>query len=450
MSPLTNAIKSTNVRWHVFFTLFALCTVNYVDRAVLSICMPDIQSDLSLDPAIVGLVLSAFFWGYAAMQIPVGWLLDKFHADKLIICSGILWGIFQIITGAFAASAKMFMALRVMLGISEAPIYPGGTKMQSIWLTSKERGRGSALMDTGAALGNAIGGPIVILFMGWFGGWRGALIGAGIFTLCIVLGGSRFLKGTPDTNPYINETERNYLKNELEKEYHSEAIKEGKVEKVSWTKYLTSRNFWCMIIGFFALDSYWFGLMTWGPNYLAQAQGLDIKAIGGAVLMIFGVGVVVELIGGVVTDKWRASGASLNKVLKTIMCTMAAGMAISMYFLSRADSITSALVWLTLGVSFERWCGMLFFVIPPTISQKNHVGTVAGSMNFAGNMGGVLIPIIIGFIVSMTGSYFVALMMFVGFGVAIIITTLLLDFDNKVGSDIQAQSVAGVTAKQTE
>src|ERR1039458_714994 len=122
--------KPTNVRWGVFFALFVLCSINYVDRAVLSLCMPAIQKDLHLDPALVGVILSAFFWGYASMQIPAGWLTDRFRTDKLIIISAILWGVFQIISG-FAATTRVFMFLRVLLGMSESTIYPGGTRINS-------------------------------------------------------------------------------------------------------------------------------------------------------------------------------------------------------------------------------------------------------------------------------------------------------------------------------
>lgn len=429
------SMKPTNVRWGVFFTLLVLCTINYVDRAVLSICMPAIQKDLSLDPAIVGVILSSFFWGYAAMQIPVGWLLDRFRPDKLIVLSAALWGVFQMLTG-FVSSSKMFMFLRVLLGISESPIYPGGTKLQSVWLTSKERARGSSLMDSGAALGNAVGGPLVILFMAWFGGWRGALIGAGVITLLIALGSWRFIQGNPDTNPRVNQLERDYIKNTLAEEYEMAKNADGSLlRKVGFTDYLTSTNFWLMLIGFFAIDAYWFGIMTWGPNFLAKTQNLDIKAIGGSVLIIFGTGAVVELIGGWVTDKWRQTG-DINTVMRTLLGVLAIGMAVSMYFLSKATTLTEAIAWLTIGVSFERWAGMLFFVIPPAISQREHVGTVAGCMNFVGNLAGVLTPIIIGFILSLTGSFDGALMMFVGFGIMILISAVFLDFSKKVGSDL--------------
>jgi ACS family D-galactonate transporter-like MFS transporter len=425
-------MKPSNVRWSVFFTLLMLCTINYVDRAVLSICMPAIQKDLHLNPAIVGVILSAFFWGYATMQIPVGWLLDRFRPGRLIVISGFLWGVFQILTG-FVSGSRFLIFLRVLLGISEAPIYPGGMKLQSVWLTSKERGRGSSLMDSGAALGNAVGGPLVILFSAWLGGWRGALIGAGLVTMVISGLSWRYLKGSPDTNPRVNSAERDYIKNALAQEYEAVKTATGAAApNVGLKDYLASRNFWCMIIGFYALDAYWFGVMTWGPNYLAATHNLNIKSIGGSVLLIFGVGAIAELIGGVITDKWRQSGTNINVVMRTLMSVLAIGMAVSMYFLMKSTSLTSALTWLTIAISFERWCGMLFFVIPPAISQRNHVGIIGGAMNFSGNVGGAMTPICVGLIVAATGSYDGALMMFIGFGVMIVVCTLLLDFSKKV------------------
>ena len=82
----------TRVRWMVFSSLFALCTVNYIDRAVISICMPAIEEELHFGPELVGVILSAFFWGYTVMQIPSGWVADRFGPGKTILGSGLLWG----------------------------------------------------------------------------------------------------------------------------------------------------------------------------------------------------------------------------------------------------------------------------------------------------------------------------------------------------------------------
>ena len=81
--------KPTKVRWMVFGSLLALCTVNYIDRAVISICMPSIEADLHFGPALVGVILSAFFWGYTLMQIPSGWIADRKGPAKTILGSWI-------------------------------------------------------------------------------------------------------------------------------------------------------------------------------------------------------------------------------------------------------------------------------------------------------------------------------------------------------------------------
>lgn len=424
--------RPTRVRWTIFLVLLVLCTINYVDRAVISICMPSIQSDLKLDPALVGVILSAFFWGYAVMQIPAGWLADRFPAAKILSISAFFWGVFQILTGILS-SGSLLMAVRALLGVAESPMYPASTKMQAIWLTSKERSRGVAVFDSGAAAGIALGGPIVVLFVAWFGGWRGALIGAGLLTLAFSLVAYRFIKGDPDTNPRLNAAERDYLKRALSAEYEGKAARpQG---SVGVKAYLGNVNFWLMCIGYYCVGSFWFGIMTWGPNYLAATQHLDIKTIGGAVFLIYGVGVVVEIVGGYFTDLWRQHGGDINTVMRTLLCVQGLGMAAGMYMVTTTSSVAGALTWLTIAVAFERLAGCLYWTIPPAIAQRKDVGIVAGCMNLAGNCAGVITPILIGVVVSATGSYHIVLMLFMGFGVAISVASLLLNYAHKIGSE---------------
>lgn len=425
------AQKPTGVRWSIFLALLVMCTITNVDRAVISICMPAIQRDLKLDPAIVGVIFSAFFWGYVSMQIPMGWLADRLRADKLVVAATGFWGVLEIITGMISARS-LFMLLRVLVGIAEAPMYPVSTKMQSIWLTSKERGRGVSIFDSGAAMGNAIGGPLVLLFLAWFGGWRGALIGTGLVTIAVAWGASFILRGTPDTNPRVNEAERQYIKQALVEEYENQKTVGG--EPVGAKLYLSNRNFWLMCAGYYCVGGFWFGIMTWGPSYLSSAQHLDIKQIGGAVFIIYGIGVLVEITGGYLSDFWRKKGANINTVMRTLLFIQGLGMASGMYYVSRSTSATSALIGLIVGASFERVAGCLYWSVPSAIAQRKDVGIVAGCMNTVGNLAGVITPILIGVIVSKTSSYHLALMMFVGFGIAISVFSLLLDYGKKIGS----------------
>ncbi|MGG3799659.1 MFS transporter [Metabacillus fastidiosus] len=430
VKPMPIPGKPTGVRWHIFITLLALVTINYVDRAVLSIAMPAIQADLGLDPAIVGLILSSFFWGYALMQIPSGWLADRYRPDKVVVGAAFLWGIVQTFTG-FINTSKMLIFLRVLLGITEAPVMPGAAKLQSVWLTSAERGRGATIIDSGAPLGTAIGGPIIIAFMAWFGGWRGALIGAGILTLVIAWISWKVIKGTPETNKRMNDAEREYLKKALDEEY--EENRKNQVDNIGMKDYLKARNFWCMCLGWFSFNTVFYGLMTWGPSYLAKTKNMDIASIGGAILIIFGAGFVGELIGGWITDKWREKGGNYNTVMRTMLAIAGFMTSLSIFLLSQVNSVTMAIIMLAAALFFLRWGG-LYWGVPAAISQRNHVGTVGGCMNFSGNIAGVVTPIYIGIIVSLTDSYFLALMVFCVAGVLLAGASGLINFNKKIGS----------------
>src|ERR1700749_4265725 len=118
--------------------------------------MPLISKEFDVDPAMQGLILSSFFWTYALMQIPGGMLADRFKPRIVIAAATFFWGGFQAIA-AVATSWPMLMLTRLGLGASEAPIYPAGGKLNAIWMTQTERGRGATLLAGGAPLGGAPG-----------------------------------------------------------------------------------------------------------------------------------------------------------------------------------------------------------------------------------------------------------------------------------------------------
>lgn len=421
----------TRVRWMVFSSLFALCTVNYIDRAVISICMPAIEEELHFGPELVGVILSAFFWGYTVMQIPSGWVADRFGPGKTILGSGLLWGLFQVITG-FLHSSTAFMAIRALLGASEAPIYPASTKLQSIWLTKNERTRGAAIVDAGSPLGTAIGGSLIVAFLSWFGGWRGALVGAGILTALIVLLCYPFVHATPESSGRINDAEREYIQNALRKEYGEESDNQSR-GSLGLSRYLKSKTFWGMTLGFVCYDCFWYGLMTWGPMYLSHVFNVNILKIGMSIFIIFGVGVIGELFGGFLIDYLKTKGFDPNKVTKWTLGILGLLMAIAMYFVSNAESINEAIGFLAFAMFCERWIGCTFWSMPATISQRDDVGIVAGAMNTLGNVGGAIVPILVGVIVMATGNYYWAIILFLAFALGVSVFPLIINLNKKVG-----------------
>ncbi len=146
----------TAVRWRIFAIVFVMVVINLIDRTTLSIAMPTISKEFQLTPTLQGVVLSAFFWSYALLQIPGGLLIDRFGPRKMIAGSTILWGVFQTLAG-FATGGWSLLLTRVGLGAAEAPLFPAGAKLSALWLAPVERGRGAVLMDSGAPLGAAFG-----------------------------------------------------------------------------------------------------------------------------------------------------------------------------------------------------------------------------------------------------------------------------------------------------
>jgi ACS family D-galactonate transporter-like MFS transporter len=96
---LADASRPTTVRWRIFLILLLLSAINYIDRASLSVALPLISSEFEMTPALEGLMLSAFFWSYALMQIPGGMLLDRFQVRNIVGVATVGWGFFQAIAG---------------------------------------------------------------------------------------------------------------------------------------------------------------------------------------------------------------------------------------------------------------------------------------------------------------------------------------------------------------
>lgn len=423
-SPLLAAEKPTKVRWRVFYCLLALVTINYIDRTILSVALPTITKELNFSPAITGVILSAFFWGYAPSQIPSGWLADRIRPDKVVVGACYAWGFAEMLSG-FVSSAKAFIALRVLLGLTEAPVYPGGAKLNSMWLTKNERGRGAVLIDGGAPLGTALGGPIIVAFMTWFGGWRGAMIAAGLLTMLAGWIVWKIIKGTPETHSAINEAEREYIR-----QAHAEEDQAGK-KPITWKNYLASRNFICMCLGWFGFNIVWYGLVTWAPTYLAAVHNLKLAYVGAAVFIIFGAGFIGELVGGYIADAWKERGGNHNVVMRTVFGLSGLLTTASVFAITQASSYETAVALLASTLFFLRWAG-LYWSVPATIAKPEHVGIVGGCMNLSGNCAGIVAPMMVGFMLTSTGSFNMAMMAFAAAGLLYTTVSLLINFNKRI------------------
>lgn len=418
--------EKTSVRWKIFFMMLLLITINYVDRASLSVAMPLIAKEFDLGPAMQGLILSSFFWTYAFMQIPGGMLADRFKPRIVIAIATIFWGGFQALA-AICTTATALLMTRLGLGAAEAPIYPAGGKLNAIWMTQNERGRGATLLDGGAPLGAALGAILITWLITVLGSWRIAFVVAGAGTVLAGLWAWYYIRNNPRDHAGVNDAEADYIEEAQAHEFKKEPLNlSGRS-----LDFFKHRSVLFMFFGWMCFNSVFYGLLTWMPNYLNKVHGFDIKQMGGASFIIFFSGFVGELVGGYIADKWKAAGGTPNKVFRTLFGIAAVVATVSIFSVAYTTSPVAVVVLLSCTLFFIRWCG-LYWCIPSILGTRDKVGFLGGLMNLGGNIGGIFVPIIVGTIVQFTGSYFLALMFFAAAGVGLFICSTSINYEKKI------------------
>lgn len=425
--PLQSAVEEkTKVRWKIFLAILFLMAVNYIDRASLSVAMPLISKEFGMSPALQGLLLSSFFWTYALMQIPGGILADRFKPRVVIAASTILWGFAQSIA-ALSTGWVMLLLTRLGLGASEAPLYPAGAKLTAIWLTQNERGRGATLLDGGAPLGAALGSILIAWLIATLSSWRLAFVIAGIGTIVAGAWCWHYIRNHPREHKDVNEEEARYLEEAHALEDRLSPPSTGG----SSLNFLRYRSVWGMCLGWMSFGVMFTGFIAWLPNYLFQSYGFNIKELGGATFMIYMSGFVGEMIGGQIADFWKSRGGAPNLVMRTLFGISAVITTLSIFIVAFVKDPITAVALLCCAMFFLRWFG-LFWSIPSILGGRQRAGFLGGLMNLSGQISGISVPLIIGFIVQFTGSYFQALMFMAGSGVTLFIAAMMINYSKRL------------------
>lgn len=426
----SGSARRSTVRWRLFLILLLLVSVNYIDRGSISVALPIIQKDFHLSPELVGLLLSAFFWTYALMQIPVGYLIDRFGPRKIITASCVGWGAATAASGLAGGFLSMFIA-RTAIGVTESGVMPSGGKLNAIWMHSKERGRGATILDAGAPLGAGVGGILITWLIAISGSWRLAFIIAGVATVVLGLLIWWYVRDNPRTHRGVNAAEAEYI--EASHRAERAASNTGKIGRQGLRPYLKHRSFWAMCFGWLGFNGVFYGLLTWGPLYLSEAKGFDLKTIGWSTFVIFGAGFVGEILGGVLADRLRSRISNVNVVMRGMLGLSSLIVTLGLVGVTIVGDPITAVVLLSVVLFFLRWVG-LFWAVPATLGGTSDAGVLGGAMNLSGNVAGLVTPIAVGFIVGATGGFTGALLYFVGAAVIMGVSVLVLDYSKRLAA----------------
>jgi len=390
--------KSRNL---ILALLFLGWSLGNLDRYIMNYAVVSITGDLSLDASSTGIILSAFFLGYAIMQIPGGWLADKFGAKRVLLMAVIMWSIFTGLT-AVAWSLTAMIVIRFLFGIGEGGFQPASSKIIATIFPKEERGRAMSIMLTSGGIVSLIVPLLAAYLLGTIG-WRMMFIIIGAIGAIIAL---LYWK-------YINLPQEQAVQVERD---------ENVSPKVSLKELFKTPLMWNLIIAYFCIYAVNWGLVSWIPTYLQKNRGLDLMSIGWA-QTIPAITTIIGVYGsGFIIDKLPRG---MDKILGSISCAV---IGILLYLMFTAKSVSLFISYQTVVSIF---IAFVITLLPAIVLKKlpsSITGSAMGVANTGGQLAGFVTPMAIGFMVdAFNGSFDAAFWMLIGFAAICIISLLTLN-----------------------
>ncbi|ACB27108.1 MFS transporter [Methylobacterium radiotolerans] len=410
-----DAGRRTRVRLLIVAMLFAATTINYADRATISIAGPDMAKELGLSPVQMGYVFSAFAWSYVLAQIPGGWLLDRYSVKWVYAAAVALWSAFTLVQGAVGfftglTAVVLLFALRLAVGLTEAPVFPANARIVAAWFPTRERGMASAFFNSAQYFATVLFTPLMAWIVHTFG-WHHVFTSMGLLGIAFAVLWLRVVD-SPKHHPAMNQAERDYIEAGgalLDMDGQSRG-RQGDAGR-TLRQLLANRMLLGIYVGQYCITVLTYFFLTWFPVYLVKERGLSILQAGFAAVLPALCGFVGGILGGVISDLLLRRGFSLTAARKI---PIVGGMLLSMSIIGcnyvQADAVVVGLMALAF---FGKGIGALGWAVVADTSPRESGGLSGGLFNTFGNTAGITTPIAIGYIVQSTGSFNGALV-FVG------------------------------------
>ena len=430
------------VRYLILLVLFAVTVLNYADRAIISIAGVPIAQEFGISPVQMGYILSAFSWSYVAAQLPGGWLLDR-YGTKWIYAGGVFfWSFFTFVQGwagflGAGSAVTVFFLMRMLVGIAEAPSFPGNARLVTAWFPAAERGKASAVFNAAQYFAPVLFAPLTAWVTQSFG-WRYAFFAMGLIGLVMVLVWV-WLIHDPKDHPNVAPAELDEIARggalvqvgaapaDPAKAARADAASAaGTATGSTWgtIKQLLGNR---MLLGIYVAQhcinvmTYFF--LTWFPIYLVKQRGMSVLQAGFTASLPALCGFVGGILGGVISDAILRRTGSLNIARKLPIIV---GMVLSMVIVACNYVDSQALViGLMAAAFFGKGLGALGWAVVSDTSPKEAAGLSGALFNMFGNTAGITTPIVIGYLVQSSGSFDAALV-FVGINALVAMSAYLL------------------------
>ncbi len=382
--------KPGNYRWVICSLIFFATTVNYLDRAVISLLKSDLTKDFKWDDGDYANVEIAFKVAYSFGLLFAGRLIDRLGTKMGYFFSTFLWSV-SAVCHAFTSSTLSFGVVRSALGLSEAGNFPAAIKTVAEWFPKKERALATGIFNSGANIG-AIIAPLTVPFIAVTWGWRWAFVitgSVGFIWLVLWL----IYYEIPARQKRLSKEELAYINSD---DAHDQADKLTDNEKISWGKLLTYKQTWAFSIGKFLTDPIWWFYLFWLPDFLESEYGLKGTAIAIPVALVYTISTFGSVFGGYLPKYLIDHNWTVFKARKTSMLIYAFAV-VPIVFAQVLGSINMWLAVIIIGLAasaHQAWSANIFTTASDMFPKKV-VGSITGIGGMFGSIGSVLLSLLV-------------------------------------------------------
>jgi MFS family permease len=363
--------------FYVVALLALVLGINYIDRGAMPTAALQIRHDLGLTAQDYGILFSAFWYMYSWVQIPVGWLAERYGAHWVLAGGLVIWAAATILMGAVVGFWSLLF-VRLMLGLGESVGFPCVSKLLACVVPLESLGKANGIVGLGYLMAPGIGIWLAGLLIDAVG-WRGMFLVFGVASLLWLVPWARVKL------PKL-------------------ATVRADASTPTWRMVLSQRGLWGTSLGLFSSNYLWYFMLGWLPSYLEEEHGFsmhEMERVGTAGYVVNG---VTALLTGWLVDRYVRRGGSASLGWKLIMALAHGGCVVFMLMMAWGSQSTAVAAMfgfqLMMGASSAG-----VYVMGQILAGPKASGRWVGIQNSIGNVPGMISPALTGFIVQHTGHY---------------------------------------------
>jgi len=409
------AARIGRYRWTICGLLFLAATINYIDRQVIGILKPTLQTQFGWTEIDYGDIVFAFQLAYAIGYLFAGKIVDSLGIRRGFALALVVWSLAAmaaaevtrfgpaaaVMLGAFglsySASVAGFIVVRFVLGLGESGNFPAAIKTVAEWFPRSERAFATGLFNAGTNIGAVIT-PMTVPFITAAFGWYWAFVITGLLGFAWLALWLLFYH-PPDRHPRIGGAELAYIRSDPPEPTVS----------VPWASLIRYRQTWSYAGAKFLTDPIWWMYLFWLPDFFSRNYGLSLLQLGPPIVVVYVVADIGSVGGGWLSSTLMKRGWSLHAARKTAMLACAIAV-VPIVFATRVQSMWAAVALISLATAAHQGWSANCFTLASDMFPRQAVGSVVGLGGMAGAVGGMLIAKVVGYVLQMTGSYTTVLM----------------------------------------